>query len=80
MRTISDNLFGLFVLGLIMGLLIFFQFTALKHMLVSYVIAFKRAGVLVSVLLGVAFFGEKSPVKNLFCTAMMVLGLFLLIP
>ena len=77
-EIIRQNLSGLFLLGLISGLLVFFQFTALKYMLVSYVIAFKRAGVVVSVLLGIILFREKNPFKNLFCTALMVGGVFLL--
>jgi uncharacterized membrane protein len=55
-----------------------FQFTALKHALVSYVIAFKRSGVVVSVILGALLFGEKSLLKNLICTALMIVGMFLL--
>ncbi len=77
LAVIRGNLGGLFLLGLISGLLVLFQFTALKYMLVSYVIAFKRAGVVVSVLLGIILFREKSPLKNLFCTAIMVAGVFL---
>jgi len=76
--VIKQNIGGLFILGFISGFLVLFQFTALKYMLVSYVIAFKRAGVMVSVLLGIMLFREKSPLKNLFCTIVMVGGVFLL--
>jgi drug/metabolite transporter (DMT)-like permease len=70
---------GFLVLGLISGFLILFQFTALKYLLVSYVIAIKRAGVLVSVFFGVLFYNEKHPLKNIFCTALMVTGVFLIV-
>jgi len=66
------------ILGLISALLILVQFTALKYLLVSYVIAFKRAGVIVSVLLGAILFKEKNVVKNLICTALMVWGAMLI--
>jgi drug/metabolite transporter (DMT)-like permease len=77
--VIRDNLRGLSVLGLIAGLLIFFQFTALTELLVSYVIAFKRAGVFVSVLLGIIFFKEGNVTRHLVCTGLMVAGVFLLV-
>jgi uncharacterized membrane protein len=78
-KLVRENLGGLLLLGLITGLLTIFQFTALKHMFVSYVIAFKRSGVLVSVVFGALLFGEKGLRKNLFCTALMVIGMFLLV-
>jgi uncharacterized membrane protein len=77
-RLIRENLGGLLFLGLITGLLTIIQFTALKYMFVSYVIAFKRSGVLVSLVLGALMFGEKDLRKNLICTALMVAGMFLL--
>jgi drug/metabolite transporter (DMT)-like permease len=77
-RLVKENLGGLLLLGLITGLLTIFQFTALKHVFVSYVIAFKRSGVLVSVILGALLFGEGDLGKNLVCTALMVVGMFLL--
>jgi uncharacterized membrane protein len=70
---------GFLVLGVISGFLILFQFTALKYLLVSYVIAIKRAGVLVSVFLGIMFYSEKHPIKNIFCTGLMVTGVFLIV-
>lgn len=77
--SIGGNVKGFLVLGLISGFLLIFQFTALKYMLVSYVIAFKRAGVLVSVFLGVLFYGEKHFLKNIFCTGLMVSGVFIIV-
>lgn len=78
LTTVRKNICGLFVLGLISGLLLVFQFTALKYLLVSYVISFKRAGVIVSVILGIVLFREERPVKNLFATLLMVIGVFLI--
>ncbi len=74
----QQHLPQLFLLGFINGLLILFQFTALKFLLVSYVIAFKRAGALISVLLGALVLKEKHPVKNLVSTALMILGAYLI--
>jgi drug/metabolite transporter (DMT)-like permease len=67
------------VLGLISTAVVICQFTALKYLYVSYVIAFKRAGVIVSVLLGYILFGEERIVKNLSFTVLMIIGAALLI-
>ena len=77
--SIDGNMKDFLVLGLISGLLVLFQFTALKYLLVSYVIAFKRAGVLVSIFLGVLFYREKHFLKNIFCTALMVSGVIFIV-
>lgn len=78
-KCLSGNMKGFLVLGLISGFLLIVQFTALKYLLVSYVIAFKRAGVLVSVFLGVLFYGEKNFLKNICCTGLMVAGVFFIV-
>jgi drug/metabolite transporter (DMT)-like permease len=70
---------SMIILGLIAGLVIIFQFMSLKTLFVSYVIAFKRSGVLISVLLGIFFLKEAQPLKNLFFTAIMVGGVFLIL-
>ena len=70
---------GFGLLGLVSALMIWVQFYALKYLYVSYVIAFKRAGVLVSVLLGYWIFHEKGIVHHLLFTAAMVLGVYLII-
>jgi uncharacterized membrane protein len=77
--VLRDNWRSLTLFGLVMGLLILVQFTALKYLLVSYVIAFKRTGVLVSVVFGAAVLGERNVVWNLVCTGLMVVGVFLLV-
>jgi uncharacterized membrane protein len=77
--VVWDNWRGLVLFGIVMGLLMLVQFTALKYLLVSYVIAFKRTGVLVSVAFGAAVLGERNVVWNLVCTFLMVVGVFLLV-
>jgi uncharacterized membrane protein len=69
----------LLLLGLIYGLMLVFQFTALKYLLVSYVIAFKRAGVIISVTLGIMVNKEKGALKNLISTIIMIIGVFLIL-
>ena len=73
------NVSSLLLLGLISGLLLIFQFTALKYLYASYVIAFKRSGVIVSVFLGVIFFAEQNALKNIISTVLMVIGVFLIL-
>jgi len=53
-------------------------FYALLHLFVSYVIAFKRAGVLVSVLLGYLLFREKGVIRHLLFSLLMILGAYLI--
>lgn len=69
----------LFLLGLISGLMVLAQYTAYKFLLVSYVISFKRAGVIVSVLIGILFFQEKNALKNIISTLIIILGVFLIL-
>jgi len=78
-RYIRRNISIFLVFGLISALMLIFQFTAIKHILVSYVIAFKRAGVIVSVLLGILFFKEKNAVRNIISTLLMITGVFLIL-
>jgi uncharacterized membrane protein len=78
-EPIKTNVTALMLLGLISGMLTICQFTALKTLLVSYVIAFKRAGVLVSVLIGILFFKEPNPIKNMICTSLIVVGVFFIL-
>ncbi len=64
----------LFLLGVLSGVLALVQFSALQYLLASYVIAFKRSGIVFAVLFGWLFLGEKKPAKNLFLSVLMVLG------
>ena len=73
------NIGKFFILGLVTGSMLLVQFTALQTILASYVIAFKRAGLLISILLGIIFLREKNPVKNLLFASFIVLGMFLMI-
>jgi drug/metabolite transporter (DMT)-like permease len=50
------------------------QMAALELTLVSYVIAIKRAGMLLSVILGAIFFGEKDPARRFVGSALMAAG------
>jgi drug/metabolite transporter (DMT)-like permease len=68
----------LLLLGLIFGLMIIFQFTALKYLLVSYVISFKRAGIIFSVIAGILIYKERNASKNLIATFIMILGVYLI--
>jgi uncharacterized membrane protein len=77
--ALGKNLPNLFLLGLISGLLMVFQFTALKYLYASYVIAFKRSGIIVSVFLGVILFKEKNALKNIISTILMIVGVFLIL-
>lgn len=79
LRVLRTHTPKLLVLGLISAAVVICQFTALKYLYVSYVIAFKRAGVMVSVLLGYLLFGEKRIAKNLTLTVVMILGAAFLI-
>lgn len=79
LKSLAGHALHFSVLGLISGLMVIFQFTALKFILVSYVIAFKRAGVIISVYLGYVFFGEKGIVKNLLFTALMIVGVMFIL-
>ncbi len=77
--AVRNHLFPLMLIGLVGGLTLLFQFTALKSMLVSYVIGFKRAGVIVSVLLGIILFNEKDAFRKIISTLIMITGLFLIL-
>ena len=55
------------------------QMMAIQLTLVSYVIAIKRSGMLLSVLIGVAFFGERGLRQRLLGAAMMSAGVTLIL-
>lgn len=74
MKQMTDKLLWLIMLGAISGTLAICQFTALKYLDVSYVIAFKRAGVMLSVFLGFVFFGEKRILLHLLATGLIISG------
>lgn len=78
-RNINKNFGKLLLIGVITGAMVLFQFTSYQYLLAGYVIAFKRAGVIVSVFLGFLLFREKNILKNLICTAIMVIGVILII-
>lgn len=61
-------------LGLVSAALAICQLTAIKLAFVTYVITFKRAGVLVSTLLAFLFFNEKNYLKSITGTIFILLG------
>ncbi len=65
-------------LGGIAGITMLCHFTALVYLDVSLVIAFKRAGIIVSVIIGYLVFGEKRILRNLISTAIIVTGVLLI--
>lgn len=79
LKSLTVNLKNLILLGAVSGGVIIFQYAALQYIEVSYVIAFKRAGVMVSVLAGYFFFSEKNILKNFFATAMIIAGAILIL-
>ncbi|MFZ0390358.1 MAG: DMT family transporter [Calditrichia bacterium] len=74
----KKNILQLWLMSLLFGLLLLFQYTALKYLLVSYVIAFKRAGIIVSLLLGALLFKEKNLKRNLLFTLLILSGVLLI--
>lgn len=79
LRNIPSHLKTLLALGTLSGGVVIFQFLALLSLEVSYVIAFKRAGIIVSVLLGYFFFAEKNIAKNLLSAGLIVAGVILIL-
>lgn len=77
-KSISRNLGKLSLIGFISGAMALFQFTALQYLFVSYVIAFKRAGAIVSVALGFILFEEENIIRSLAFTSLMVAGAVLI--
>lgn len=65
---------GLFGVGLLSGIGLFAQFTALKYTFVAYVISVKRLSVLLSVISGGLLFKEKFLRERLFGACLMVVG------
>jgi uncharacterized membrane protein len=76
--NIPKNIKRLFLIGLITAALLIFQYTAYEYLIASYVIVFKRAGAIVSVFLGYLLFKEEKIFKNLIFTALMVVGVILI--
>jgi len=64
----------LFALALVEAVMILSQWTAIGMALASYVIAIKRAGMVVSVVLGYVFFRERHIATRLLGSALMVAG------
>lgn len=76
---IPQNFKKLLIMGIITGAMVLFQFSAYEYLLASYIIAFKRAGVIVSVFFGFVLFKEEKIFKNMIFTVLMVTGVILII-
>ncbi len=78
-RPIEKNVVPrLFLLGIIFAVMIMCQMTAIQMALASYVVAIKRAGMLVSVILGYFIFRERDLRVRLVGAALMTLGVVVL--
>ncbi len=64
----------LFFLGVVSAALALCQLTAIRIAFVTYVITFKRAGVLISTLYGFLFLGEKNYLKTVTGTVLILIG------
>lgn len=69
----------LVVQGLLFAAMFIFQMEAIRQTLAAYVITTKRAGALVTVLLGATFFGERQLGKRLVGTLVLLVGVLLLV-
>ena len=65
------------IIGGISGLMAVCQFQALQTVDVSYVIAFKRSGIIVSIFLGYWVYAERNFVRNIAMSAVIVTGAIL---
>lgn len=75
----GNKIFLLFcILGLVSALLALCQLTAIKFAYVTYVISFKRAGVLLSSLIGFIYFKEKNYFKTISGTICIIFGAFII--
>jgi len=73
--TVKKDILGwLVVLGVVGAALAISQLTAIKITMVTNVIAFKRAGVIVSTLAGFFFFKEKNYIKAALGTLLIIFG------
>ncbi|MBD3225130.1 MAG: EamA family transporter [Caldithrix sp.] len=62
------------LLGLFSALLAINQLTAIKYAFVTYIISFKRAGIILSSIIGFVYFKESGVVKKLIGTIMIIAG------
>ena len=67
-----------FLLGLLAAVMILSQFTAISMTVASYVIAIKRAGMILSVVFGYLFFKEKHLRARLTGAMLMTAGVIVL--
>jgi drug/metabolite transporter (DMT)-like permease len=77
-KTPRREIPGLFLLGALSAVMILSQMTAIEMTIASYVIAIKRAGLVLSVFLGYFFFKERHLRTRFAGAALMTLGVVLL--
>ncbi|MGD9898953.1 MAG: EamA family transporter [Calditrichaceae bacterium] len=70
--------FSIALLVLVSTVLALSQLTAIKYTLVTYVISFKRAGILISSVIGFMFFHEKNYTKTITGTIIILIGAFII--
>lgn len=83
-KTISTKKSGYIILllmaaALVAGIAVMSQFFAYRELLVAYVETIKRAGSLVSITIGALAFNEKGLTQSLPATALIILGIILII-
>ncbi len=71
-------LFVIALLVLVSTVLALSQLTAIKYAFVTYVISFKRAGILISSIIGFIFFKEKNYFKTITGTLLILIGAFVI--
>lgn len=71
---VKENFTKLLILGTLAGLTVIFQMAAIKLAFVSYVIAIKRSGMILTLLIGGIYFREKITKFNIIGTLLMAAG------
>ncbi|NLB35477.1 MAG: EamA family transporter [Elusimicrobia bacterium] len=77
-REAKNFFFPLLLLGTFAGLTVLFQMIALEVAFVSYVIAIKRSGMIVTLIFGWLFFAEEIDFYRIAGTLMMVSGVIII--
>ncbi len=75
---VKENFSKLFILGFLSGLTVIFQMVAIKLAFVSYVIAIKRSGMILTLLIGGVYFKENITKFNIIGTILMAAGVILI--
>ncbi|MFW6134390.1 MAG: DMT family transporter [Elusimicrobiota bacterium] len=76
--SIKKNYFKFIILGILGGLMVICQMSALETALVSYVISIKRSGMIITMIMGFMFFNEEIHYGRILGTLLMCAGVFLI--